>query len=45
MMIELVQPELWLEEKFIEMLNDYNDNEEDVINRRYSRVNSDFQDM
>lgn len=43
MMIRLVQPELWLEEKFIEILNDYNDNEEDVINRRYSRVNFDFQ--
>jgi predicted acetyltransferase len=43
MMIRLVQPELWLEEKFIEMLNDYNANDEDLIRRRYSRVNFDFQ--
>lgn len=41
-MIELVQPELWLEEKFIEMFNDYNKNGEDVVNRRYSRANNDF---
>lgn len=43
MMIRLLQPELWLEDKFIEMLNDYNVNEEDLIRRRYSMVNFDFQ--
>lgn len=42
MMIDLVQPELCLEEKFIEMFNDYNKNQEDVIDRRYSRSNYDF---
>ncbi|WP_346928672.1 GNAT family N-acetyltransferase [Clostridium sp.] len=43
MMIRLVQPELWLKDKFIEMLNDYNANEEDLIRKRYSRVKFDFQ--
>lgn len=43
MMIKLVQPDLCLEEKFIKMLNDYNDKGDDRISSRYSRANYEFQ--
>lgn len=42
-MCNLVKPDLWLEEKFIEMVNDYHYNNEDTFNSEYFINNFNFQ--
>ncbi len=42
-MCSLVKPDIWLKEKFTNMVRDYNDNNENIFSSDYFRINFNFE--
>ncbi len=43
-MCNLIKPDIWFKSKFVNMVNDYNYNNEDTFNSEYFKNNFDFED-